>query len=151
MKQKYSIVKDNKTGDLTIQEYAELSKDLFSLVCEESYKKDNIEKAVSQGDKELIDTLRTPNLYPISDYIAKIAEAVTGLYSKSSGQSAPVELVFDDVDLFKKEEDESETGKEQEDSVEIEDLLEDDTQDKDVPGKDSTDEKTPDKKTPDDK
>ncbi|MCF8111587.1 MAG: hypothetical protein K9J85_08885 [Desulfobacteraceae bacterium] len=132
MKQKYSIVKDDKTGDLAIQEYAELSKDMFSLVCEEAYEKDRIQSAVKEDKKALIDILRTPNLYPISDYIDKIADAVIGLY-QTGKQSEPVELVFDDVDLFKSEEEKDEAV--EEDSVEIEDLLEDDSDDKDS-GKD---------------
>lgn len=130
MKQKYSIAKDDKTGKLTIQEYAELSKDIFSLVCEESYKKEDIEKAIRDGRKALIRTLRTPNLYPISDYIEKIADAVTGLCEAESTQGGPVELVFDDVELFQAQQDEEEG--EEEDSVEIEDLLDDDTDEDDA-------------------
>lgn len=137
MKQKYSIVKDVKTGDLAIQEYAELSKDMFSLVCEEAYEKDRIQNAVKEGKKALIDTLRTPNLYPISDYIDKIADAVIGLY-QAEGQSEPVEMVFDDVELFKSQE-EKEAAAAEEDSVEIEDLLEDDSEDEDSGGDDTKD------------
>ncbi|MFW5908352.1 MAG: hypothetical protein ACOCR8_01820 [Desulfosalsimonas sp.] len=133
MKQKYSILKDDKTGDLAIQEYAELSKDMFSLVCEEAYKKDRIQNAVKEGKKALIDTLRTPNLYPISDYIDKIADAVIGLY-QAGGQSEPVELVFDDVELFKSQEEKEEAA--EEDSVEIEDLLEDDSEEEESGGDD---------------
>ena len=128
MKQKYAIAKDEKTGDLAIQEYAELSKDMFSLVCEESYKKDKIKKAVKAGRKALIETLRTPNLYPISDYIEKIADAVTDLYQTKGGKGGPVELVFDDVELFNPEEEEPEK-EEEKGSVEIDDLLDDDADD----------------------
>ncbi|MFW6334655.1 MAG: hypothetical protein ACOC0W_05225 [Desulfosalsimonas sp.] len=137
MKQKYTIAKDDKSGDLAIQEYAELSKDMFSLVCEESYEKEKVQDAVSEGKKSLIDTLRTPNLYPISHYIEKIADAVTDLYGKNGGQAGPVELVFDDMDLFKREE-EAQAGAE-EDSVEIEDLLEEDSKKEDAKGEDSSD------------
>ncbi|MFW6272094.1 MAG: hypothetical protein ACOC1Q_03525 [Desulfosalsimonas sp.] len=138
MKQKYTIVKDDKTGDLAIQEFAELSKDMFSLVCEESYEKDKIQSALKQGRKSLVEMLRTPNLYPISDYIEKIADAVIDLYQNGK-QSGPVEMVFDDVDLFKTEEEKAEAA-EEEDSVEIEDLLEDDSKDDDSKDNDSKDE-----------
>ncbi|MFW5930729.1 MAG: hypothetical protein ACOCQI_03165 [Desulfosalsimonas sp.] len=141
MKQKYSITKDDKTGDLSIQEYAELSKDMFSLVCEESYEKDSIQRALQEGKKALIDTLRTPNLYPISDYIDKIADTVIGLY-ENGDQSGSVELVFDDVELFKSQEEKDEAV--EEDSVEIEDLLEEDSGDEDSgeeEDKDSKDDK----------
>lgn len=125
MKQKYTILKDNQTDALTIQEYAELSKDLFSLICEESYDGDTIASAVKSDKKLLIDTLRTPNLYPISDYIDKIADTVMDLYENNQEQSGPVELVVDDVDLFKTPEPPEEAAADE--SVEIEDLLEDDT------------------------
>ncbi|MFP4453049.1 MAG: hypothetical protein ACLFNW_04320 [Desulfobacterales bacterium] len=138
MKQKYTIVKDDKTGDLAIQEFAELSKDMFSLVCEESYEKDKIQSALKQGRKSLVEMLRTPNLYPISDYIEKIADAVIDLYQNGK-QSGLVEMVFDDVDLFKTEEEKAEAA-EEEDSVEIEDLLEDDSKDDDSKDNDSKDE-----------
>ena len=131
MKQKYEIAKDEKNGDLAIQEYAEMSKDMFSLVCEESYKKDKIKKAVKAGRKALIETLRTPNLYPISDYIEKIADAVTDLYQTKGGKSGPVELVFDDVELFNPEEEEPEK-EEEKGSVEIDDLLDDDSAEEDA-------------------
>ena len=127
MKQKYTIAKDKNTGALTIQEHAELSKDLFSLICEETYDAETIKTAIDQNKRVLIDSLRTPNLYPISKYIDKIADTVISFYDKSSAQpeeAGPVELVFDDVELFKKEVFEKAPGEE---SVEIEDLLEDDT------------------------
>ena len=129
MKQKYAISKDEKTGDLSIQEYAELSKDMFSLVCEESYKKDRIEKAIDEGRNALINTLRTPNLYPISDYIEKIADTVSDLYQANGGQSDPIELVFDDIELFRREEESA--PEEEEGSVEIDDLLDDDSAEED--------------------
>lgn len=134
MKQKYAISKDEKTGDLSIQEHAELSKDMFSLVCEESYKKDRIEKAIDEGRQALINTLRTPNLYPISDYIEKIADTVTELYQKNGGQNGPIELVFDDIELFRREEEAA--SKEEEGSVEIDDLLDDDSAEEDSSKKD---------------
>ena len=130
MKQKYAISKDGKTGDLSIQEYAELSKDMFSLVCEESYKKDRIEKAIDEGRNALINTLRTPNLYPISDYIEKIADTVTDFYQAKGGQNSPVELVFDDIELFRREEESA--SEEEEGSVEIDDLLDDDSAEEDT-------------------
>ena len=125
MKQKYTIVKDETKGELTIQEHAELSKDLFSMICEESYDGETIQNAIRESKQNLIDTLRTPNLYPISEYIDRIAAAVMDLYD-AQGEAGPVELVFDDVELFRKEEAAEEMVSEE--SVEIEDLLEDDTE-----------------------
>lgn len=125
MKQKYTILKDEKTGGLTIREHAELSKDMFSLICEETYEAETIKSAMDESKTVIIDTLRTPNLYPISEYIGQIADAVIQLYDPAAGQvdPGPVELVFDDVELFKKEEPPGDMVNEA--SVEIEDLLED--------------------------
>ena len=126
MKQKYTIVRDEDKGGLTIQEHAELSKDLFSMICEESYDGETIQNAIGESKQHLIDTLRTPNLYPISEYIDRIADAVMALYDTGAGgEAGPVELIFDDVELFRKEEASEELVSEE--SVEIEDLLEDDT------------------------
>lgn len=145
MKQKYTIVKDSQTGALTIQEHAELSKDMFSLVCEQSYEQNQILKALSEGRKALIGTLRTPNLYPVADYIEKIADTVAQLYEQKKAPGNPVELVFDDVELFQREEENQEV--EEEDSVEIDDLLDDETQDDQTPDDETPDEdKSQDKK-----
>jgi hypothetical protein len=45
----------------------------------------------------LVATLRTPNLFPIEPYAAKIAESVMALYDSADNGSA--ELFFDDSDL----------------------------------------------------
>lgn len=124
MKQKYTIFKDEITGGLKIQEHAELSKDLFSLICEESYDAEVIKTAMGENKTVLIDTLRTPNLYPVSEYIDKIADQVITLYDPSAAtmETGPVELLFDDVELFRKEDTSGAIVNEK--SVEIEDLLE---------------------------
>jgi hypothetical protein len=132
MKQKYTILRDENTGGLKIQEHAELSKDLFSLICEESYDAEAIKNAMNESKTVLIDTLRTPNLYPVSEYIGKIADQVIALYDPlaESQETGPIELLFDDVELFRKEGVPGEISTER--SVEIEDLLEDDTDDDDT-------------------
>lgn len=134
MKQKYAIYKDNETGTLSIKEYAELDKGLFSLIFEETYKNDAIQTAVSGGTGAVISAIRTPNLYPIAEYAEKIAESIISLFETDSPMEAPLELVFSDIKLMKKikkapeegpveSEDDEEEG---EASVEIDDLLDDD-------------------------
>jgi hypothetical protein len=102
MKQKYTIFKDKSTGNLMIQEYAELDNELFSLVCEETYDGEEIASAVSAGKLKLIARLRTPNLYPIAEYADKIADAVLGFFKKGAKTDEPAELVFDDIKIVKK-------------------------------------------------
>lgn len=101
MKQKYTIRKDENNAKLTIQEFAELDKDLFSLVCEESYDEPKIDSAIREGKGPLISVLRTPNMYPIAEYADKIADSVIGLYQPDQ-EEAVVEIVFDDVQMLKK-------------------------------------------------
>ncbi len=125
MRQKYSILNDKAGGKLIIKEYAELDKENFSLMFEESYEAHEIETAVKNGKADLISVLRTPNLYPIAEYADKIADEVILLIKDKSSADAPVELIFNDIDLTKKEEKKS-AETENNDKVEIDKLLDDD-------------------------
>ncbi len=98
MKQQYLIAKNEAKKELTIREFAELDKELLSLLCEETYSADAIKSAISEGGDALIEVLRTSNLYPISTYVKKIAEAVIALYKKKGDQST--EVFFNDMDLL---------------------------------------------------
>lgn len=100
MKQKYSILKDDKKNKLIIREYAELDKEILSLLCEEIYDNESIETAIAKGKETLISTLRTKALFPISIYAEKIAEAVINMYEHDNDQS--VELFFNDRDILAK-------------------------------------------------
>ena len=109
MRQKYVISRDGPNNKLTIKEYAiietkvkkpispSIKRGKFTLLCHETYESKLILNSISNGPKELIDILRTHNLYPIEPYAAKIADAVMTLYNLS--ENGPVELFFDDVDL----------------------------------------------------
>ncbi len=133
MKQKYSIFKDNKSGIITIKEFAELDKGMFSLIFEETYDSAMIQAAIEEGKEALISVIRTPNLYPIAEYAEKIADTVIELFKNTTPAEEPVELVFNDIKLMQKEKKE-ETETPEDDSVEIDDLLDDD--DSDVSEKD---------------
>jgi len=100
MKQKYLIINDKKNKQIKIQEFAELNKEMLSLLCEEAYDYKTIRSAISSGTESLISALRTNNLYPPGIYAAKIASAVAELY-KSKDQETR-ELFFDDVNLLAK-------------------------------------------------
>jgi hypothetical protein len=80
MKQKYTIVRDDKNNQLIIREFAELDKEILSLLCEETYDQKLIRAAIKSGKEELIAALRTNNLYPPGIYADKIANAVKELY-----------------------------------------------------------------------
>lgn len=100
MKQKYLIINDKKNKQIKIQEYAELNKEMLSLLCEEAYDYKTIKPAISSGTDTLISALRTNNLYPPGIYAEKIASAVVELL-KSKDQEL-LELYFDDINLLSK-------------------------------------------------
>ena len=133
MKQKYSILKDDKTNKLIIREYAELDKEILSLLCEEIYEKEYIESAIEKGKETLISTLRTKALFPISIYAEKIAEAVINMFEHENDQS--VELFFNDRDIFTKDRGAPVVEVEVEsDPAEIDELLEGDISDSELDG-----------------
>ena len=100
MKQKYLIINDKINEQIKIQEYAELNKEVLSLLCEEAYDYKTIKSAISAGPEALISALRTNNLYPPGIYAEKIASAVTELYKSKDQES--LELFFDDINLLAK-------------------------------------------------
>ena len=124
MKQKYTIVKSDDNSKLIIQEFAELDKDVMSLLCEESYDFKAIKSAVKKGKEALINALRTPNMYPAKAYAEQIADSVKTLQASTDQNS--MELFFDDFDYIapirakKKQKDAIE-----EEAAEIDELLED--------------------------
>ncbi len=130
MKQKYTISKNDEKTGIIIKEYAELDKEIFTLLCEETYEDEIVKAAVAKGKDALIQALRTQNLFPIGIYSESIAEAVIKFYE--TGDDQPVELVFNDLDLMLKESDVPVSLDEiEEDDVEIDDLLDEDVPEED--------------------
>jgi hypothetical protein len=127
MKQKYTIIKDDENKQLIIREFAELDKEILSLLCEETYEQKMVLAAIKSGKEELISTLRTNNLYPPGIYANKIADAVQELYATKGKESE--ELFFDDLELLARsnepEPKKAEKPVENQDE-ELDDLLEDD-------------------------
>ncbi len=98
MKQKYTIVRDDKNKQLIIREFAELDKEMLSLLCEETYESKVIRAAIKSGKQRLISVLRTNNLYPPGIYADKIAIAVKELYATKGKESE--DLFFNDLELL---------------------------------------------------
>lgn len=106
MRQKYRICQSQKQTKLNIKEYAVVEKDTknvdssmlrddhFDLVCEQNYDGAAIARSAAVGFEELVDVLRTPNLFPIAPYALKIAESVITLIQDDTDRC--VELFFDD-------------------------------------------------------
>jgi len=127
MKQKYAIVRDDKNKQLIVREFAELDKEILSLLCEETYEEKRIRAAIRKGREELIAALRTKNLYPPGIYANKIADAVKELYATGNKDSA--ELFFDDLELLAQaHEPKAKAAKEpvEEPDADMDELIEDD-------------------------
>ncbi len=128
MKQKYLILNDKENKQIKIQEFAELNKQMLSLLCEEAYDYKTIKSAISAGKDELMAALRTNNMYPPGIYAEQIAAAVNNLF-KSRKQDS-VELFFDDINLLAKKRGNVKIVEPIEDEpVELDDVLEDDFDD----------------------
>ena len=133
MKQKFLLVRDTTRNVLIIKEYAELDKEILSLLCEESYSDKIIQTAIAQSEQSLISAIRTHNMYPPKIYASKIAEAIREVYTEEDKLST--ELYFDDRELFSDNLQDDESSDQDEDTdvddtdVEADDLLEDKLED----------------------
>ncbi len=128
MKQKYLIINDKPNKQIKIQEYAELNKEMLSLLCEEAYDHKTIKSAISAGSETLISVLRTNNLYPPGIYAEKIASAVAELLKSKEQES--LELFFDDINLLSKNRDAAVVTEQlEEDTADLDEMLEDDFDD----------------------
>ena len=130
MKQKYTILKNDEKTGVIIREFAELDKEIFSFLCEETFEDETVKSAIEKGQEALIQTLRTQNLFPLGIYAKEIAAVVTKMYE--TGDDQPVELLFDDSDLLTKAEEKSLPI----DDIEDDDVGIDDLLDEDVPEED---------------
>jgi hypothetical protein len=129
MKQKYAIIRDDDQSKLIVREYAELDKEMMSLLCEETYDQDDIAIAVKNGRQAVIDAIRTNNMYPPTIFAEPIAKAIEGLLGEGGNSSA--ELFFDDKEFFIKETEVvvAEPEEDVDDEVAVDELLEDDIDD----------------------
>lgn len=124
MKQKYVISRDTEKKELVIEEYAELDKDILTLVCEETYSDKNIESAIRKGREALLFVIRTEKLYPPVIYADAIADSVIRIYDSKNNQSE--ELFFDDLDFISKDREKRGIERDLEDkAADLDDLIED--------------------------
>lgn len=142
MKQKYVILKDEEKNEYVLREFAELDKDILSLLCEERYSREVVEAAIRKGRAEFFQTLRTPNMYPPASYIERIADLIAAL---DAGEvESPAEIVLDDVENIIRDRKEAEAAAVEDDEAsDIDELLDDDDSiedefdDDDIPSIDS--------------
>jgi hypothetical protein len=128
MKYRYVLSKDNDTGQLIIKEHAELSKEIFSMICESNYDVKQIEEAMAEGDEAVAAKIRTPSFYPPGNFLERIAQSVTELLA--SGEQSMVEVYCDDTEFLAKSLDGSETFEKLDDEEEdADDFIDDDLPD----------------------
>jgi len=94
MKQKFVISKSDDKKEFKIEEFAELEKEIMSLMCEENYSIKEVKAAISEGKEALVSLLRTKNIFPPSLWISAIADTVIELHGNKQEQS--IEILFDD-------------------------------------------------------
>ena len=123
------------TADSRKQKLPGLGDEDFSLLCEQTYQGEEIEKAASLGKDELILYLRNQHFYPIGPYMDRIADAVTTMYATKGEQRE--DLIFDDKEVLRGTLPETdidtiteieENLSENESANNIDELLEDDTE-----------------------
>ena len=126
MKQRFYIEIDDDKKQLIIQEHSETEKDVFTLLCKESYDLKIVKAAAKKGEEELLPLLRTQNFYPPFPIAQRLAESVVAFISTSGEQR--MEMLFDDKEIVApKEEEDLEDVEDDvdEESSELDDLLED--------------------------
>ena len=131
MKQKYVVLLHNEAGKLAIQEFAELDKEMLSLLCEETYDAIAIKAAMEKDRNALIQALRTHNMYPPGTYTERIADAIVEMFQP--GANASAELFFEERDMFdpvvESVVNEPDDDEDEDTGVEVDDLLDDDIDD----------------------
>jgi len=131
MKQKYVVQLDNENGKLSIQEYAELDKEMLSLLCEETYEAAAIKAAMDRDQNAMIQALRTNNMYPPGVYTERIAQAIVEMFQAGANTSA--ELFFEERDMFEDAEAEDVDASDGDDGektgMDVDELLDDDIED----------------------
>ena len=131
MKQKYVVILDKETGKLAIQEYAELDKEMLSLLCEETYDAQAIKAAMEKDRSTLIQSLRTHNMYPPGMYTERIADAIVEMFQPGANPSA--ELFFEEREMFDPTDKEvmnaSDENDDENTGTDVDELLDDDIDD----------------------
>ncbi len=117
MKQKYTIFRDDNNDILKISESAELHKDMFSFMIENTFPRNVMEVAVVQGEYAVMSAFRSANFFPSEEVAEKIAHAILSVYETDG---------TDSMDVYVSDLDSIDDNEEEEINL-IEDLEDDDT------------------------
>lgn len=132
MRHKYIIRMTDDRKEILISELAEVDKDMFSSLCEETFTLDVLTPSAAEGDDALVAALRSVNFYPPMEYATQIAAAVKEILDSENPERR--ELIIDDRQVLEAEEAEMAEAAElsSEESLppeveDLDDLLKDDT------------------------
>lgn len=99
MRYKYVMKKNAGQDRLSLDEYARVEAESFTLINHKTFDLRRVKAAVLGSRKDLISVLRTDNLYPPSGVMEKIVDAITGLMG--SGNLDASEVIADDLEFLK--------------------------------------------------
>ena len=124
MRQKFEILGEGEK--LVIKEYAELDKEMMSLLCEESYDRTVISEAASNGAAAVAAAIRTKNMYPPGAYAEKLAQAVMAVLETPAGE--PAEVFINDLELLSQAKEAEPAGEIENSDADLDDLLDGDSE-----------------------
>jgi hypothetical protein len=130
MKQKYMIARSEDGKGIVIKEYAEIDKDLFSVLCEQIYDIKEIQAAGQKGKSKLLTLIRNRNFFPPIGAAGQIIESIENLLHSGSDETVEIEI-NDSENLSGKEVEMDVIEDMDDDGEQLDDLL-DETVDVDV-------------------
>lgn len=124
------ILKSDDGKSIVIKEYAEIDKELFSVLCEQHYDIKEIETAVKKGKSSLLSMIRNRNFFPPIESTGQILEGIENLLRSGSNETIEIEI-NDSENLSGKEVEMDVIDDIEDDGEQLDDLL-DETVDVDV-------------------
>ena len=92
MKQKFTISRSDDNTSIIITEYSEVDKDIFALLCTETFLIEDLPDPLKGNPEGLIYTLRTKNMFPPLDYAVRIADSLSQLLADDSRRIIEVKI-----------------------------------------------------------
>lgn len=99
MKQKYEIAVNKNENKITVREFAQLDKEIMSLLCQETFDLEKVVQALAAADSDAVyAALRSNNMYPPAIYMEGIVAKVKAMLDENA--DGPEEIIFDDLEFL---------------------------------------------------
>jgi hypothetical protein len=92
MKQKYAISKSDDNSSISITEYSEVDKDIYAQLCQETLLVADLPDSFPENPESVIQTFRTRNMFPPSDYAVRIADSLAQLLGDDTQRIIEVKI-----------------------------------------------------------